>query len=208
MTLTSILGYGIAGQNALLNNYSLPVQLACDGLPAYASCTFVYPNPDPSDPTAVHVGPTPGTVLSIQGATAAPCTVAQGCSGPGTVIMTITTNVPTGVAMLRSRSTGTVFLAMLGLGALGCAFGRKRSLRSRLGTLAVLVLCCGILAGASGCSTTQLGGATAQVTPSGTYTVQVTAKQVGSQVITQNPYITYGNANQMSLPFTMQVTIQ
>jgi hypothetical protein len=110
--------------------------------------------------------------------------------------------------MLRSRSTGTVFLAMLGLGALGFAFGRKRSLRSRLGTLAVLVLCCGILAGASGCSTTQLGGATAQVTPSGTYTVQVTAKQVGSQVITQNPYITYGNTNQMSLPFTMQVTIQ
>jgi hypothetical protein len=208
MTLTSILGYGVAGQNALLNNYSLPVQLACDGLPAYASCTFVYPNPDPSDPTAVHVGPTPGTVLSIQGGTAAPCTVAQGCSGPGTVIMTITTNVPTGVAMLRSRSTGTVFLAMLGLGALGFAFGRKRSLRSRLGTLAVLVLCCGILAGASGCSTTQLGGATAQVTPSGTYTVQVTAKQVGSQTITQNPYITYGNGNQMSLPFTMQVTIQ
>jgi sugar lactone lactonase YvrE len=208
LSLSSVLGYGIAGQNSLLNNYSLPVQLACDGLPAYATCTFVYPNPDPSDPNSVHVGPTPGTVLSIQGATAAPCTVAQGCSGPGTVMMTITTNVPTGVAMLRGRPTGTVFLAMLGLGALGFALGRKRSLRARLGTLAVLTLCCGMLAGASGCSTTQLGGVTAQVTPAGTYTVQVTAKQVGSQVITQNPYITYGNGNQMSLPFTMQVTIQ
>ena len=48
---------------------------------------------------------------------------------------------------------------------------------------------------------------TGQVTPSGTYTVLVTAKQVGSQTITQNPFITYGNGNQMSLPFTMQVTI-
>jgi hypothetical protein len=137
-----------------------------------------------------------------------PCTVAQGCSGPGTVIMTISTNVPTGVAMLRTRPTGTVFFAMLGLGALAFLFRRKQSLRSRIGTLAALVLCCGILAGASGCSTTQLGRSTPQVTPTGTYTVQVTAKEVGSQVITQNPYITYGNGNQMSLPFTMQVTIQ
>ncbi|HEV2577253.1 MAG TPA: choice-of-anchor D domain-containing protein [Acidobacteriaceae bacterium] len=207
LTLTSILGYGIAGYNGLLNNYSLPVQLACDGLPAYATCTFVYPKPDPSDPNSVHVGPATGTVLTVGGVNG-PCTVAQGCSGPGTVIMTITTTVPTGVAMLRTRPTGTVFFAMLGLGALGFAFRRKRSLRSRIGMLALLALCCGILAGASGCSTTQLGGSTAQVTPSGTYTVQVTAKEVGSQVITQNPYITYGNGNQMSLPFTMQVTVQ
>ena len=94
-----MLGYGIAGQNALLNNYSLPVQLACDGLPAYATCTFVYSNPDPSDANSVHVGPAPGTVLSVGGVTG-PCTVAQGCSGPVPVTMTITTNVPTGVARL------------------------------------------------------------------------------------------------------------
>ena len=207
MTLASVLGYGIAGQNALLNNYSLPVQLSCDGLPAYATCTFVYSNPDPSDANSVHVGPAPGTVLTVGGVTG-PCTVAQGCSGPVSVAMTITTNVPTGIAKLERRPTGTVFLAMLGLGMLGLAFGRKRSLRGRIGTLAVLALCCGILAGASGCSTTQLGGNSPQVTPSGTYTVQVTAKQVGSQTITQYPGITYGNGNQMSLPFTMQVTIQ
>jgi peptidoglycan/LPS O-acetylase OafA/YrhL len=121
--------------------------------------------------------------------------------------MTISTNVSTGVAKVE-RPTGTVFLAMLGLGALAFGFKRRRSLRSSLGTLALLVVCCGILAGAIGCSTTQLGGITAQVTPSGTYTVLVTAKQVGSQVITTNPYITYGSAGQMSLPFTMQVTIQ
>ena len=207
LTMSSVLGYGFAGYNALLNNYWLPVQLACDGLPAYATCTFVYSKPDPSDPNSVHVGPPAGTMLSFQGAGAAPCTPAQGCTGPGTVTMTITTSVPTGIARLE-RPTGPVFLAMLGLGVLSLAFGRRRSLRGRIGTLAVLAVCCGILAGASGCSTTQLGGNTAQVTPAGTYTVQVTAKQVGSEVITQNPGITYGNGNQMSLPFTMQVTIQ
>jgi len=123
------------------------------------------------------------------------------------VAVAITTNVPTGMAKVE-RPTGTVFLAMLGLGTLVFAFRRRRSLRESLGTLAVLVLCCGILAGVSGCSTTQLGGSSAQVTPGGTFTVLVTAKQVGSQAITQYPGITYGNGNQMSLPFTMQVTIQ
>jgi hypothetical protein len=208
LTLTSILGYGIAGSGGLLNNYEMPVQLTCDGLPAYASCTFVYPNPDPSDANSVHVGPATGTVLSVQGGTAGPCTVAQGCTGPGTVIMTITTNVPTGVAKLETRPTRDVFFAMLGLGLLGFGFGRKRSVRARIGTLAAIVLCCGIIAGAAGCSTTQLGGTSAQVTPAGTYTVQITAKQVGSQAISQTPGITYGNANQMSLPFTMKVTVQ
>jgi hypothetical protein len=106
------------------------------------------------------------------------------------------------------RPTGTVFLAMLGLGTLVFGFRRRRSLRASIGTLAVLALGCGILAGVSGCSTTKLGGNSAQVTPGGTYTVLVTAKQVGSQTITQYPGITYGNGNQMSLPFTMQVTIQ
>lgn len=207
LTLTSLLGYGIAGQNGLLNNYSLPVQLSCDGLPAYATCSFSYPNPDPSDPNSVHVGPATGSVLSIQGATAAPCTVAQGCSGPGTVIMTITTNVPPGVASL-DQSSKTVFAAMFGFGLLSFAFGKRRALRTRMMTLMCLLVCCGIIAGISGCSTKQLGTSTGTPTPAGTYTVTVTAKEVGSQVITATPGITYGNGNQMSLPFTMNVTIQ
>ncbi len=208
LTLTSILGYGIAGAGGLLNNYSMPVQLSCDGLPAYSSCTFVYPNPDPTDPHSVHVGPATGTVISVQGSATGPCTVAQGCTGPGTVIMTITTNVPSGVAKLETRPTTEVFYAMLGLGLLGFGFGRKRSVRARISTLAAIVLCCGIMAGAAGCSTTQLGTNSAQVTPAGSYTVQVTAKQVGSQAVSGNPPITYGNSNQMSLPFTMKVTVQ
>lgn len=208
LSLSSILGYGIAGYNGLLNNYSLPVQLSCDGLPAYATCTFVYPNPDPSDPNSVHVGPATGTVISVQGGTAAPCTVAQGCTGPGTVMMTISTNVPTGVALLERGTGNTALAAMFGMGVLAFVFSKRKALRVRLLTLGCVTLCFGVLGGLSGCSSTQLGGNAAQATPTGTYKVQVTAKQVGSQVITQYPGITYGNSNQMSLPFTINVTIQ
>ncbi len=209
LTLSSILGYGIAGSNGLLNNYTLPVQLACDGLPAYATCTFTYSNPDASDPQSANVGPVAGTVLSYQGAAAAACTAAQGCVGPGIVTMTITTSVPTGVvASLKRGSSEPAFAAMFGLGLLSLAFGKRRSLRGRLTTLAALVVCCGVVAGISGCSTTQLGTNTSTNSPSGTYNVIVTAKQVGSRTITANPGIVYGNGNQMSLPFTMPVTIQ
>lgn len=204
LTLTSVLGYGYAGYGGLLNNYSLPVQLTCDGLPAYATCSFSYPNPDPTDPQSVDVGPATGTMIS-----GTACTVAQGCYGPGTVIMTITTNVPTDdVASLHSDSGAITLAGMLGLGLLGVAFGKKRSLRGRIPTLLCMLLCCGILAGISGCTTKQLGTTSGTVTPAGTFQVLVTAKQVGSQVITQNPYIVYGNGNQMSLPFTVGVTVQ
>jgi hypothetical protein len=204
LTLTSVLGYGYAGYGGLLNNYSLPVQLACDGLPAYATCTFSYPNPDPTDPQSVDVGPATGTMIS-----GTACTVAQGCYGPGSVIMTITTNVPSGdVASLHSDSGAITLAGMFGLGLLGVVFGKKRSLRGRVPTLLCMLLCCGILAGISGCTTKQLGTTSGTVTPAGTFQVLVTAKQVGSQVITQNPYIVYGNGNQMSLPFTVNVTVQ
>jgi hypothetical protein len=208
LTLTSILGFGIAGSNGLLNNYSLPVQLTCDGLPAYATCTFVYPNPDPTDPNSTHVGPATGTTLSYQGGTAAPCTVAQGCTGAGTVMMTITTNTPTGLAKLDHGTSDTALAAMFGMGLVGFVFSKRKALRVRLLTLACVMLCFGVLGGISGCSTTELGSNAAQTTPAGTYTVQVTAKQVGSQVITQYPGITYGNENQVSMPFTVQVTVQ
>jgi hypothetical protein len=213
LTLSSVLGYGIAGAGGLLNNYSLPVQLSCDGLPAYATCSFSYPTPDPSDPQSVDVGPAPGTMLSYMGGTAGPCAAAApgaigGCFGPGTVVMTINTNIPTGVAELHRGRGEAVFAAMFGLGLLGFAFGKKKTLRGSLPTLVCLLICSGIMAGISGCSTKQLGTTTGNPTPAGTYTVIVTAKQVGSQVITQYPGIVYGNSNQMSLPFTMSVTVQ
>lgn len=210
LTLSSVLGYGVAGAGALLNNYSLPVQLACDGLPAYATCSFTYnTNVDPSDSQSVDVGPPAGSSVTYEGTTYTNCTSAHGCYGPATVTMTINTNISTGdVASLDRHSTGTTFAAMFGLGLLGLVFGKKRSLRARALTLVCLLLVTSVIAGVTGCSTTQLGTTTGTPTPAGTYTVTVTAKQVGSQTITQTPGIVYGNQNQMSLPFTMQVTIQ
>jgi hypothetical protein len=122
--------------------------------------------------------------------------------------MTINTNVPSGVASLHRSQGETVFAAMFGLGLLGFAFGKKKSLRGSVPTLICLLVCSGIMAGISGCSTKQLGTTTGNPTQAGTYTVTVTAKQVGSQVIAQYPGIVYGNSNQMSLPFTMSVTVQ
>ncbi len=214
LTLTSVLGYGVAGAGALLNNYSLPVQLACDGLPAYATCSFSYPTPDPTDAQSVDVGPAAGTVLSFMGGTTGPCPAAApgavgGCFGPGTVIMTISTNIPSGVASTSHGQSKILFAGIFGFGLLGLAISRKkRSVRGSLPALVCLLFCSAILAGISGCSTTQLGTTTGNSTPAGTYAVTITAKEVGSQVITQNPGITYGNSNQVSLPFTMNVTIQ
>ncbi len=214
LTLTSVLGYGVAGAGALLNNYSLPVQLTCDGLPAYASCSFSYPTPDPTDAQSVDVGPAPGTVLSFMGGTSGPCKAvaagaAGGCFGPGTVIVTINTNVPSGVARNSHGESKVIFATMFGFGLLGLAFSRKRkSIRSIFPALLCLLVCSGMMAGISGCSTKQLGTTTGNATPAGSYMVSITAKQVGSQTITANPGIVYGNSNQVSLPFTMNVTIQ
>jgi hypothetical protein len=214
LTLTSVLGYGIAGAGQVEGNYSLPVQLACDGLPAYATCSFSYPTPDPTDPQSVDVGPPAGTVVSYMGATAAPCAQAApgavgGCFGPGTVMMTINTNIPSGVVASMHRGQGeTAFAAMFGFSLLCFAFGKKRSLRGSVPMLVCLLLCSGIMAGISGCSTKQLGTTTGNpASPAGTYMVTVTAKQVGNQVTTIGSIVN-GDSNQMSLPFTMNVTVQ
>jgi hypothetical protein len=122
--------------------------------------------------------------------------------------MTINTSVSTGVASLHRGQGDVAFAAMFGLGLLGFAFGKKKSLRGSIPTLVCLLICSGIMAGISGCSTKQLGTTTGNPTPTGTYMVSVTAAQVGSQVITAQPGIIYGNENQVSLPFTMSVTIQ
>ena len=192
LTLTSLLGYGTAGSGTQYLNYTLPLELNCDGLPAYATCSFTYPNPDPSDPTSVDVTPTT----------------------PGTVMVTINTNISTGaVASLRHSKGSAGFAAVFGLGLLGLAFQKRRAVRARLLTTACLLLCAVLMAGISGCSTTQLGESTATVTPGGTYTVSITAKQVSSIVIpptttTGSPVTAYGQENQMSIPFTMSVTLK
>jgi hypothetical protein len=220
LTLTSLFGFGYVGggdaaasgglqepKGSLLNNYTLPVQLACDGLPAYATCTFSYPTPDVSDPNSVAVGPPPGTVIP---SVTSPCTASVGCVGPGTVIMTITTNIPTGIiASLHRSGADLKFATLFGFGLLGLAFGKKRrSLRGIALTLTLLLLSSGLAAGISGCSTQQLGTTSSTTSPAGNYTVSVTAKQVGSRTVTVVPGIVYGNGNQMSLPFSMNLTVQ
>jgi hypothetical protein len=124
-------------------------------------------------------------------------------------MVTINTNVSSGnVANLRGDQGEIAFAAMFGFGLLSFAFGKRRSLRTRVPMLVCVLLCGGLMAAISGCGTKQLGSTSGTTTtPAGTYTVQVTAKQVGSQTITPPPGITYGNGNQMSLPFTITLTV-
>jgi hypothetical protein len=191
LTLTSLLGYGVLGANGNLNNYSLPLGMDCDGLPAHATCSFSYATPDPSDPNSVDVTPTT----------------------PGQVVMTINTNVAVGTSSTAGFGRNWIaFLAVFVVSLLGLAFGKKRSLRSALISGMCLLLFSGAIAGLSACSTAQIGTTPILTTQKGTYTITVTAKQVGSKVIPgSTPGTTqtvYGNGNQMSIPFTMTLNVQ
>ncbi|HTV82993.1 MAG TPA: hypothetical protein VME18_10115 [Acidobacteriaceae bacterium] len=234
LTLTSLLGYGYLGRGSTLNNYALPLDLQCDGLPAYATCSFTYPAPSSADPNAagvdcpagsttkycgVDVGPTPGTML-LSGST---CEAADGCLGPGSVVMTIKTNAPTGtVSSLRTDPGGLAFAGMFGLGLLGLAFRRKARRWGGLLLLACALLCGGGMVGITACGTTNLTPNSSSITPVGTYAVTVTAKEAGYICLPNTEHAgvtiapcpansgdapTYGNANQMSLPYAINVTI-
>jgi hypothetical protein len=193
LALTSLLGYGVTGVNGTLNNYSLPVELACDALPAHATCSFTYPNPDPSDANSVAVTPT----------------------APGQVMMTINTNVPVGTATTVNlrRASPIDFAAIFGFSLLGFAFGKKKTLRTSLLRVVCLLLFCGTVVGLSSCSTANIAPNPVLTTPKGTYTITVTAKQTGSKTVPNpngagNPVPVFGNGNQMSMPFTINVTVQ
>jgi len=193
LTLTSLLGFGVLGPNGNLNNYTLPVEMECDNLPPHATCSFAYPNPDPSDAQSVDVTPT----------------------APGAVVMTLNTNVPVGTSTTASlhREGPLAFAAMFGIGLLGLAFRRKKDLRSALFSVLCLLVFAGAVAGVSACGSVTSSGATPILTtPAGTYSVTVTAKQAGSKVIPGSKpgttQIVYGNGNQMSLPFSVSVTVK
>jgi hypothetical protein len=205
LTLTSLLGYGYTGANGNQVNWALPVDLTCDGLPAYATCSFTYPKAPPASQWDPNPNPNAAYVTPLGTPTPDGNSV-----GPAQVVMTITTNIPTGEnASLLRRSTGTEWATVFGFSLLGLAFGKRRSLRGRLTVMFLVLLTSGIVAGSTGCSTTQLGS-TQQLTPAGTYQVLVTAKQTGSAYIvadSSSPWV-YGSGNQVSLPFTVNVTIQ
>ena len=254
LTLTSVLGYGYVTRDdgpTQGTNYAMPLALQCQGLPAYASCSFTYPTPNPLDRQsiaypagslaapynttafpafggllcqnstaaapvycAVDIGPPPGFVTGRTGN--APCTAAaDGCLGPGTVIMTINTNVPVGTASNRTTYQGGIaFASIFGLGLLGLAFRRKVTRFRNLLMIAYALLWGGTVIGMTACSTTILGKSTTTtgVTP-GSYWVTVTASQAGSMVIPPLIYNDYtatlniANGNQMSLPYTINVTV-
>jgi len=209
LTLTSILGYGFAGNNAQLNNYTLPLSLSCSNLPPHAVCTFTYPNPDANIPTAVDI-PCSGTTAQ-----------ADDCT-PGAVIVTINTNVSAGTTTSQLAHPATLaYAAMFGFGMVGLFFRR----RIKKGGQMLLMVCLSLLSGAlaislTACSTANLSPSTVLSTPSGTYAVTITAQQVGQVCVpvvgasncltgSGGPGISvYGSQNQVSLPFTLNVTVQ
>jgi hypothetical protein len=263
LTLTSVLGYGYMDRDngpTQIPNYAMPLALQCQGLPAYASCSFTYPAPNLSDRQAtaykagtyklpggdystvdflafggllcqnstaaapvycaIDIGPPPGFVTGLavnhNGKATPSCDASDGCLGPGQVVMTITTNVPLGtVSSLKTYQGGIAFASIFGLGLLGLTSRRKVTRFRNLSTIACALLWGGALIGITACSTTTLGTATATsgVTPTGTYWVTVTANQAGNLMI---PGLSYnqgvpnlipGNGDQMSLPYTINVTI-
>jgi sugar lactone lactonase YvrE len=258
LTLASVLGYGYMDRDngpTQIPNYAMPLALQCQGLPAYASCSFTYPTPNPSDRQAtaypvgalaspyntvafpafggllcqnstaaapaycaIDIGPPPGFVPGLavnhNGKAAPSCDASDGCLGPGQVVMTITTNVPLGtVSSRKTYQGGIAFASIFGLGLLGLTFRRKVTRFRKLSTIACALLWGGTLIGITACSTTTLGTEKTGITPTGTYWVTVTANQAGTMVI---PGLTYnqgipnlipGNGDQMSLPYTINVTI-
>jgi sugar lactone lactonase YvrE len=221
LILTSLLGYGYAGEGGQLNNYDLPVSLACTALPPHATCSFTYPNPDPNTSTAVDI----------------PCAAAQGtvnqtgaddCS-QGLATMTIHTNIAVGTTSQIATTASVTFAAIFGFGMIGLFFRRKAFDKSRMLLMVCLMVVGGALAGSlTACSTTNLSANPVLSTPSGTYAVTVTAQQVGTVCVPSTgqsnncnvgvaesswaaPYngqAVEGSQNQVSLPFYVNVTVQ
>jgi sugar lactone lactonase YvrE len=204
LTLTSLLGYGYAGKGGQLNNYNFPVTLSCDNLPPHSECSFTYPSTvNPNQPTA------PNSVqIPCSGTTAA----ADNCL-PGTVTMTINTNISVGTTSSRNAAVASVTLASIfGLGMLSLFFRRRTFAKAGwLPMIVLMIVGCGLAISLSACSTTNLTPQAQLSSPSGTYAVTVTAQQVGSIVLNEpgvGEVDVYGSENQVSLPFYVNVTVQ
>ncbi len=222
LTLTSRLGYGIAGKNAQLNASNFPVSLACDNLPAHTQCSFTYPTPDPSVPNAVDITcPSSATTTQIADGTAS-CT-------PGLATVTFYTDVSAGTTTTSQNvRTGSVALAAIfGFGMIGLFFRRRAFEKGRM-LLMVLLMFVGVAlaVGITACSTTTLTSGSTLTTPSGTYAVTITADEVGTLCVSEpgasgdncivsgsgstvdNGILVYGTENQVSLPFYINLTVK
>jgi hypothetical protein len=221
LTLTSILGYGIAGKNGQLNASNFPVSLSCDNLPPHTQCSFTYPNPDPSISNAVDI-PCPSGATTTQIADgAASCT-------PGQVTVTFYTDVSVGTSTAQNARVASVALAAIfGFGTIGLFFRRRAFEKSRTLLMVILMIVgCALAVSVTACSTKTLSSGSTLTTPAGTYAVTITADEVGTLCVASpggqgdncivpgsgatanNGQLVYGSQNQVSLPFYVSLTVQ
>lgn len=206
LTLTEMLGYGFAGRGGQLNDYNFPVSLTCSNLPPHTSCAIAYPNPDANIPTAVDL-PCP---TQVNGSAETAQEANSNCT-PGAATVTLVTDVSVGTTAQLVQPATMAYAALFGFGMVGLFFRRRMGKAGRLFLMAGLAVLSGALATSlTACSTANLSPASVLTTPSGSYSVTITAVQVGSQVITlpTGPITIYGSQNQVSLPFTLNVTVQ
>jgi hypothetical protein len=237
LNLTSILGYGIAGRNALLNNSTFPVTLNCDNLPPHATCSFYYPIPDASIATATDI-PWPANCTTQEAAegltdssgdlcapSLTPVSTSSGTmtTGTGQVVMTINTNVTVGTTTSKNATTTSFTLAALfGFGMIGL-FVRRRTFEKgrRLLMILLMVIAPALAISITACGTTNLSPEVITSSPAGSYAVTITAQQVGDQCEPSGPLgsncttssggtgqIAHGTNNPVSLPFHINVTVQ
>ncbi len=221
LTITSRLGYGIAGKNGQLNASNFPVQLACDNLPPHSQCSFTYPAPDPTVPNSLDIiCPSSATTTQIASG-AVSCT-------PGQASVTFYTDVSAGTTTSQNvRATTAALAAIFGFGMIGLFFRRRAFEKGGMLLMVLLMIVGGALAvGITACNTTVLSTQTSLNTPAGTYPVTITADEVGTLCIsspgnssdncivagsgatTNNGILVYGTQNQVSLPFYVNLTVQ
>ncbi len=229
--LAPLLGYGFEGKNAILNDYNFPVTLGCDNLPPHTQCTFTYPSIissyQPSAPNSVQICPEPTLTSNTLTSTAFE-TLAEtgGCNsdGTGVVTLTINTNVSVGTTTTTSQNTApSITLASIfGLGLIGLFFRRRQFEKGRRLLMVLLMVVGGALAvSLSACNTTNLTPLAKLSTPAGTYAVNITATQVGTQCVQQSTpsipcttasgqpgTVVVGSENPVSLPYYFNLTVQ
>ncbi|MGA8782314.1 MAG: hypothetical protein WB567_16290 [Terracidiphilus sp.] len=221
LSLTSILGYGIAGLNAQLNATNFPVSLSCDNLPPHTQCSFTYPNPDPNIANAVDVPCPSGATTTETANGSVSCT-------PGLATVTFYTDVSAGTTVSQNaRNTSVALAAIFGFGMIGLFFQRKAFEKARLMMMVFLMIVGGTLAvSITACNTTVLAPQSSLSTPKGTYAVTITAEEVGTLCVAEsgttgndcivpgsgstsnNGVLVYGTQNQVSIPFYVNLTVQ
>jgi len=123
--------------------------------------------------------------------------------------VTINTNIST-TARNETQHTPISLAVLFGFGLIGIA-SRRRLKNARILTLVWIVTLTVATLGFSSCSSNKfVQQSTAPVTPAGKYAVTITAQQVGSTTVLVNgvPTTLYGSLNQISLPYTLEVTVQ